>query len=320
MTAGTIGVEGWGTNAQEIVANIQNLERRGIAASWLHSGIGMDPITVYAAVAGRTERIKMGTAIVQTWPRHPVAIVQQTRALAELAPGRFRLGVGPSAPQRMEPKFGVEWKAPLGHLREYVSIVKTLLEQGQVEFEGQWYRANARLLAPVPGVPVMISALRTASFELAGEVADGAITWVCPGLYLRDVAVPAILRGATKAGRETPPLIAHAPVCVHDDADEVREATRQQLDPYPRLPFYAQMFADAGFPEVQGNRAWSNAAIEAVVLSGDEKRVAGRLRELFTWGASEVMATVLPAGADPDASRQRTLGLLSELSSGTGGP
>ena len=320
MTDGTIGVEGWGGNAPEIVANIQNLERRGIAASWLHSGIGMDPITVYAAVAARTDRIKMGTAIVQTWPRHPVAVVQQTRALAELAPGRFRLGVGPSAPQRMEPKFGVQWEAPLGHLREYVSIVKTLLEQGKVEFEGRWYRANARLPAPVPGVPVMISALRTASFDLAGEVADGAITWVCPGRYLRDVAVPAILRGATKAGREAPPLIAHAPVCVHDDPDEVREATRQQLDPYPRLPFYAQMFADAGFPEIQKTSAWSDAAIDAIVLSGDEKRVTRGLHELFTWRVSEVMVTVLTAGSDPDASRQRTLGLLAKLSSVTGGP
>jgi len=77
-------------------------------------------------------------------------------------------------------------------------------------------------------VPVMAAALGEKAYELCGAEADGAISWVCPGAYLHDVALPALHRGADSAGRPVPPLVAHAPVCVHDHAEEVREAVRLQ--------------------------------------------------------------------------------------------
>src|SRR5262249_61491457 len=113
------------------------------------------------------------------------------------------------------------------------------------------------------------------SFELCGEEADGAISWICPGVYLRDVALPAMRLGAERAGRPVPPLIAHAPVCVHDNAAEVRTAVREQIQ-NPRLPFYRQMLMAAGFPEAEDG-TWSDAMIDAVVLAGEEARVAERL-------------------------------------------
>ena len=94
----------------------------------------------------------------------------------------------------------------------------------------------------------MASALRKGSFELCGEEADGAISWICPFTYLRDVALPAMEAGASRAGRETPPLIAHAPVCVHDNPEEVRAAVREQMM-NPRLPYYQRMLVAAGYPE-----------------------------------------------------------------------
>ena len=117
--------------------------------------------------------------------------------------------------------------------------------------------------------------------------------------------------GAQRAGRPVPPLIAHAPVCVHDHAEEVRAAVRQQIM-NPRLPFYQNMLVAAGFPEAtQGT--WSDRMIDAAVFWGDEARVAERLRQLLAWGATEVLASPVLAGQHQAASLERTLRLLGQV-------
>jgi alkanesulfonate monooxygenase SsuD/methylene tetrahydromethanopterin reductase-like flavin-dependent oxidoreductase (luciferase family) len=158
----------------------------------------------------------------------------------------------------------------------------------------------------------MASALQRKSFEFCGAEADGAISWVCPGVYLRDVALPAMRAGAERAGRPVPPLVAHAPVCVHGKPDEVRAAVQQPLANYVRLPFYIQMLAAAGFPEASAG-SWSDAMIDAVVLSGEESRVADRMQELFAFGATEILVSPLAAGSDRAASVERTLRLVAEV-------
>jgi alkanesulfonate monooxygenase SsuD/methylene tetrahydromethanopterin reductase-like flavin-dependent oxidoreductase (luciferase family) len=105
--------------------------------------------------------------------------------------------------------------------------------------------------------------------------------------------------------------MAHAPVCVHDKPDEVREAARQQLANYVQRPFYVQMLTAAGFPEASTG-TWSDAMIDTVVLSGEESHVAERLQELFSVGATEILVSPLAAGSDRAASLERTLRLLAE--------
>ena len=317
MAEKRIGVAAMGGDVPTVVARIQDLEARGIEAAWLTSGgAGPDALTTFAAAAAVTDRILMGTSIIPTYPRHPIVSVAQTQVVAQLAPGRFRLGLGPSHKVSIEPMFGIEHNAPLTNLREYIQVVKALLWEGQVDYDGAQYHGHGSLPgAPAPDVPVMASALRRRSFRLCGEVADGAISWVCPGQYLRDVALPEMKRGAEMGGREVPPLIAHAPVCVSDNPDEVREAARAQLANYPRSPFYQEMFAASGHPEARDG-AWSDGMIEDVVLSGDEETVAGRLRELFDWGATEVLAHPITAGSDTSASMERTLNLISTVGQG----
>jgi F420-dependent oxidoreductase-like protein len=309
-----IGVAAMGGDANRVIARIEELERLGISGAWLTGGgAGPDSMTIFAAAAARTENILLGTSIVPTYPRHPITTAQQVQVIDQLAPGRFRLGLGPSHKVSIEPTYGIPHRAPLTNLREYIQVVQALLREGEVDFDGSQYHAHARLPgASAPNVPVMASALRQKSFELCGEVADGAISWVCPGVYLRDVALPAMAEGARRAGRETPPLIAHAPVCVHENAAEVREATQQQLANYPRSPFYQQMFADSGYPEAFEN-VWSEGMVEAVVFHGTEEQVAGRIKELLSWGATEVMAHPITAGPDPEASMSRTLNLIAEV-------
>ncbi len=315
MTDGKIGVDARGGDTLAIVERIRELEKLGIPVAWLTTANeAVDPLTLFAAAAVRTERIVMGTCIVPTWPRHPVVAVQQLRVIARLAPGRIRFGVGPSHKSRVEGTFGMPFSKPLTNLREYVHIVKTLLREGAVDFDGSFYHAHIRTNDPVPDLPVMASALQRGSYEYCGAETDGAISWVSPGVYLRDVALPAMKLGAQKAGRPVPPLIAHVPMCVHDNPQEVRAAVREQLSNYPRQPFYMRMFAAAGFPEAGETNQWSDRMIDSVVFSGDEERVAARLRELFCWGISEVIATVIYPGPDRKQTWTRTTGLLGKLS------
>lgn len=313
MAQKRLGVAVSAPDSSVVLTSIANLERRGIPAAWLTSAGagGADTLGVFVGAALRTQHILLGTAITQTFPRHPIAVVQQVQVLAQLAPGRFRLGLGTSGRAGMEQTYGVNFQAPLSHLREYLRIVKALLHQGSVNFAGRYYQAHSSIAAPVD-VPVMAAALGAKAYELCGAEADGAISWVCPGSYLRDVALPAIQRGADSAGRPVPPLVAHVPVCVHEHAEEARAAVRQQFGFFARAPFYQNMFRAAGFQEVSQG-IWSDAMIDAVALWGDESRVAEAIAGLFALGATEILVSPVPAGDDRAASLERTLRLLSQV-------
>lgn len=319
MTERTIGIEVPGSAVQEVLADIREAEELGIQAVWMTTGsprtadnnIRRDTPSILAAAAMCTRTIKLGTAIVLTWPRHPLSFVEYCEAMAQLAPGRFRLGVGPGNKAPIERTYGFAFERPLGHLGEYVDIVRSVLRQGAVNFNGRYYRAQTADNAPVD-VPVMISAVRPRSFELAGACTDGAISWLCPAAYLRDVAVPAMAAGAKKAGQPAPPLIAHLALSVHEDWDEVETVARERFDSYMRRDPYVEMYALAGFAEAE-ERTWSTPMLKSLVVSGDEAEAERRLLELFSFGAGEIMVSVLPAGRDPDACRRRTLRFLGEL-------
>lgn len=311
MSDKLIGVAVSGRNAEEILGRIERSDQAGIPAAWMTTGgAGADSLTIFAAAAGRTKQIKLGTSIVPTFPRHPLVMVQQAQVVAQLAPGRFRLGVGPSHRPTMR-AMGMDFRSPLGHLKEYVQILKDLLQTGKVDFDGEFLHAHATIPEPLD-VPVMASALQRRSFEMCGALADGAISWICPAAYLRDVALPAMADGAKQAGRPVPPLIAHAPVCVHENAEEVRAAVRQQVS-NPRMPFYQRMMRDAGFPEASDG-TWSDAMIDAAVWWGDETRVAGKIKEMFSFGATEVLISPIAAGEDQGESVHRVTRLIAELS------
>ena len=235
MAEKLVGTAVTGGTITEIQAKIQRAEELGIHAAWMTTGgASLDSLTCFAASAAGTSSIKLGTSIVPTYPRHPLVAVQQAQVVAQLAPGRLRLGVGPSHRPLME-SMGINFHAPLAHLREYLQILKALLQTGLVDFDGEHYSAHASIAGPLD-VQVMGSALQKGSFELCGAEADGAISWVCPATYLRDVALPAMKKGADQAGRLVPPLIAHVPICVHDNLEEVRAAMRAQFG-HPGLPF-----------------------------------------------------------------------------------
>ena len=307
-----IGLHAGAPNAEASLDLMRRAEAAGVQAAWLTTGgTGLDALTLFAASAVQTDNILFGTSIVPTYPRHPIVVAQQVQVLDQLAPGRLRLGVGPSHRPTMRAMFGYNLRSPLTNLREYLQILRALLHDGSVDFDGQEYTAHASIPRPV-NIPVMASALQEGSFDLCGAEADGAISWVSPAVYLRDKALPALRRGSDAAGRETPPLIAHAPVCIHDNADAIRAAVQQQLSNYPRLPFYQRMWAAAGYPEA-AEETWSDGMIEATVLTGDADGVGEKMTAMLDMGISELLVTPVTAGDDPEAAMAETINLLGKV-------
>jgi alkanesulfonate monooxygenase SsuD/methylene tetrahydromethanopterin reductase-like flavin-dependent oxidoreductase (luciferase family) len=216
------------STASDAVAQIIQAEQAGIPAIWATSGGigGADLLATWAAAAVKTERIVLGTAIVRTWPRHPVALAEEALAIGQLAPGRFRLGIGPTGETQAVQTYGANYRKPLTQVREYLTVLRALLHQGAVDFVGEHVTARSSLRTPVH-IPLLASAAGLRAFELCGELSDGAISWVAPKRYLVEQALPALRRGAQKAGRLTPPLIAHVAIAVDQDGMAARALARE---------------------------------------------------------------------------------------------
>ena len=300
----TVGVAIQALNAHDFVTQVRQAEMAGVPVAWTTIGGagGADPLTVFAAALTATDRIRLGTAIVPTWPRHPIIIAQQALALEQIASGRLRLGIGPSHEPGMVRNFGVRWEAPLTELREYLTVIRSLATTGAVDFVGRHVTARATFREPQP-LELLASALRPKSFEVCGELTDGAISWMCPASYLIRKALPAIRRGAERAGRPTPPLIAHVPIMVSEDREAVRALARQQLGNYANVPFYLAMFREAGFPEASAG--YSDAMLDDLIVSGSTEEVVARLCRMIEEGCGEVLAHPLLEPGDRAGSIER---------------
>jgi F420-dependent oxidoreductase-like protein len=300
-------------SASELIARVAQAERRGIATAWTTvGGPTADPVTAYAAVGAATDRIGLGTAVTPTYPRHPITLAAQAIAINDLAPGRLRLGVGTSHKPIIEGAYGLPMGKPLAHLREYVTILRGLLWEGVVDVSGEYFTVKTALPAGVaaPKIPVLISALRPNAFRLAGEIADGAISWVTPIDYLTQTALPELRAGAEAMGRERPPVIAHVPVIVSTDRVAARAAFRAQFPIYPKLPFYAAMFAAAGYP-VTAEEEMTDELVDTLAVSGGPEEIRARLEAIRARGIDEVMVSHVVV-ADEEAE----LAVLSQILAG----
>jgi F420-dependent oxidoreductase-like protein len=306
-----VGISIGGTDALALIESIVEAEEQGVRQLWMtQNPSSFDALTLYSAAMMRTQTIRLGTSIVPTYPRHPLALAQQATTVAALGPGRLRLGVGPSHRPAIETVYGFPMEEPLTHTREYLGVLRRALWDGSVDHHGRFFTAKATLPNP-PRIPLLMSALGAGAFHLAGEVADGAISWNCPVAYLLDIARPALQAGATAAGRPVPPLVAHVWVALSDNAQAVRAAAKQALAGYARLPFYANMFAAAGYPvEVDGQV--SDGLIDALVVMGDTSVVATRLQEILATGRDELLLTHVALG-DTVGERTRLMQFVGQL-------
>lgn len=308
-----IGLVVDGSNAAAAVKSIVSAEDSGVRQVWMtNSPVWPDPLTIFAAAAAKTSAICMGTSIVPTYPRHPLVFAQQALALYDLAPGRLRLGVGPSHRFVIEGTYGLKHTTPLAHLREYVKVLRAVLWEGKVDHQGQFYNVVASM-PRTPKVPVLVSTLGEKAFQLAGQVADGALSWVCPVPYLLRTGIPALRSSAAAAGRAAPPLVGHVLVALSKDLDYVLAAGHQILDFYATLPFYANMFVNAGFPSASDQQGVSDGLVESLVVYGNEATVAARLTELLATGLDEIVVSLVPTTPEGDDEHTRLAHLIGRL-------
>ncbi|HEY4001159.1 MAG TPA: LLM class flavin-dependent oxidoreductase [Candidatus Xenobia bacterium] len=287
------------SNTLDMLAAIRMADDVGVPVAWLTSSLG-DQLTLFAAALPQTKRIKLGTAIVPIFPRHPVLLVQQVATLEALGPGRLELGLGPSHQPMVEKGYGIPFKHPLGRTREVALILRQAFEQKGVEFDGEHYHVHMPGLH-APRVPVWISALRPGSFRAAGEVADGGMAWICPAPYLRDRAKPA-LNGAR--------LAAHCFLAASENGARVRADARDRLKLYPTLPFYAEMLRQAGSTDPPGQVGdW---LIDQIVVYGNREQCIDKLRAFAaTAGAHDLMVSLMVVEGDRSAGLQRAMDIVT---------
>jgi F420-dependent oxidoreductase-like protein len=227
----------------------RSAERLGYDSIWVTHGLGRDSFLVLAAYGAATSRIGLGNGVVPIYPRHPVAMAQAALTLNEMTAHRFRLGIGVSHAASMEDMLGLRVVEPLAAMREYVAVLRGALGEGS-DFSGRHYQARWAMAVPrrPPAPPIYLAALSMKMLELAGEIADGVILWLCPPEYVRTVAVPAIERGRRRANQTLAgfEIVSAVPLAVTDDRGTALAAFRAELARYASLPFYRAMLQAAG--------------------------------------------------------------------------
>jgi len=299
------GVSGERTSVAELVASARDAEARGFTAGWVpHIPWSLDGLTALALAGPATERIDLGTAVMPTYPRHPLAMAHQALSTQAATGGRLLLGVGPSHPVVIEGMYGLTYDAPARHTREYVEVLRAAFAcTGNVEFHGDFFDFSSML--DVPGgspAPILVAALAPLMLRLAGELTDGTITYWANERALADHVVPRITRAAEAAGRSAPRVVVGLPVAVTTDADQARERAAKLFSVYNAIPTYQRIMGRGGAAEP--------ADVAAI---GTESAVQARLRAYADAGATDLCAAPLGLDDDREASHRRTLDLLASL-------
>ena len=206
-----LGYWGAGMDADNL-AVAQEADRLGYDVCWAAEAYGSDAPTVLTWVAAQTERIDVGSAIMQIPARQPAMTAMTAATLDSLSGGRFRLGLGVSGPQVSEGWYGVKFDKPLARTREYVEIVRKAMTRERLSYEGEHWTL------PLPGgpgkplkltvhperehIPLYIAAIGPKNLEQTGEIADGALLIFPSADHLEDTAIKHLRAGREKAGHD----------------------------------------------------------------------------------------------------------------------
>ena len=299
--------DGGGASIDELVARCQRAEESGFATLWFANIFGFDAMTLAALVGRETRTVEIGTAVAPTHSRHPVYMAQQALSTQAAARGRFVLGLGPSHQLVIENLLGLSYAHPARHMREYVTVVKQLIDTGKTSFQGTQYRVNASLSVKTDRpCPVLIGGLGPLKRRIAGELADGTLTWMTGARALGGTLVPEIRAAARRAGRPEPRIVAGLPIALTNDPAGAREAASKLFALYGTLPSYRAML------DLEGA-----AGPGEIVIAGDERAIESAIRSLASVGVSDLSAAPYPFGSDGAAAVKRTTALLADLSKGS---
>jgi F420-dependent oxidoreductase-like protein len=321
----------WTSSPADPLPIVREAERLGFESAWTSEAWGSDAVTVAAWIAAHTERIHVGTAVMQIAARTPAATAMTAITLDHLSGGRFRLGLGVSGPQVVEGWHGVPYRDPVGWTREYVEVVRRIFERrGPVEFHGRHVRLPASgglgigkpLRSAVPPLrarlPIYLAALGPRNVALAGEIADG---WL-PILFSPERTAPLrrrLLEALERAGRRPDAfdVAAMVPVVAGDDLDACRDRVRPFVAFYVggmgsrERNYYASLVAGYGFAEavariqelfLSGRRREAGAAVpeslvEEIALLGPVARIRDRLAAWREAGVTTLLAQTDDVGS-----------------------
>ncbi|MFC3453669.1 LLM class flavin-dependent oxidoreductase [Amycolatopsis speibonae] len=338
-TATTIEASrGW----RETLDFVLEAEKLGLDDCWVAEAWGSDAPSVLGYLAARTERVRLGSGIIQLGTRTPVAIAQAALTLSELSDGRFVLGLGASGPQVIEGLHGVSFARPLTRMRETVEIIRLAFSGEKIAFSGKEFelplpgesRPMRLSTTPNPDIPIHLATLSPKLLELTGELADGWLgtSFVPEGAQAYFSHLDA---GLAKAGRSRADLevCQGAEVAFARDEDELRGmvAGRKAELAFSlggmgsaKTNFYNNAYSRQGWAEVAaavrerwqaGDREGAAALVTdemvlGTTLIGTEPMVAERLS---VWSAAGVDTVRLYPAGETVADRLTTLGRALDL-------
>jgi len=284
-------------------------ERLGFDSVWSAEAYGSDAVTLITWAAARTERIGVGTAVMQIPARSPAATAMTAITLDHLTGGRFRLGLGVSGPQVSEGWHGVPFSAPLHRTREYVEIVREILRREKpLEFHGEHFdvpiQGGTGLGKPLKTIvhplradlPIYLAAIGPKNIALAAEIADG---WL-PTFYApahADVFAASIEEGLRRGGRDRASfdVAPFVPVLVGDDIQACRDLVK------PMLALYVGGMGARG-------RNFYNTLVSRYGYEAD----AAKVQDLYLEGRKGEAAAAVPDGLVDDVALVGTKERITE--------
>ena len=285
----------------DVVAEAASAERDGFASFWAPNIFGHDALTALAIVGREVPRIELGTSVVPTYPRHPMAIAQQCHTVAAASGGRLTLGIGLSHKIVIESMMGMSYDKPVRHLREYLSVLGPLSRNQSANFDGEDYRVHGGIAAKgSPGFGIVVAALGEQMLRVTAAMADGTLTWCTGPATLAGHTIPTINKAAEEFGRPAPRIIAALPVCVTTDKEAAAARAAKVFAVYGTLPSYRAMLDREGA-----------AGPADIAITGSVAEVQDRVAALAEIGVTDFAAVEF--GATPDEiaqTREAIKGLL----------
>jgi F420-dependent oxidoreductase-like protein len=288
----------------EVVGQVAKLAEEGVDTAWCSQIFGYDALTLLAVVGREVPGIELGTAVIPTYPRHPMVLAVQALTTQAATGGRLVLGIGLSHQIMIEGVFGYSFDRPARHMREYLSALMPMLAGQAVSFKGETLSANT--MAPLDvkvdePPPVLVAALGPTMLSLAGQHTAGTVTWMTGPATIASHIVPSITKAAEDAGRPAPRVVVGLPVSVTPDVDRARETADRTFAIYGQLPSYRAMLDREG---AEGPAQ--------VAIVGDEETVASQIGALAEAGATDFSAALFGSSEEI----RRTVGLISALARG----
>jgi 5,10-methylenetetrahydromethanopterin reductase len=262
--------------AADLTERARIAEELGVDQIWLAQLPDQRDATIMAASVLQTAPSAMvGTAVLPVYARHPVATAQAALTLSEFSGGRFALGLGFSHEYVNDFVLGCQPGPPIATMREYLEIVKDMINEGSASREGKYFTARARYAAARHPVPLFMAALRPQMIRLAVRHCDGILLWLCTPRYIKERVAPAVAEACAEFGRD--PGQFHVLTLVHahltEDAPQAYGVALQQARAYRLLPYYRYVLEafddiDAGEFNMFGTKDHIRARMEAYRRAG----------------------------------------------------